>query len=109
LVVDALDECSNTSAIPSPRKEVLMFVEELIESQIPNLRVFVTSRPETDIKAILDPLTFRSVSLHDELGQKDDISEYVRSVVNTDPEMRRWTTEDKKHVIDFLTYRANGM
>jgi hypothetical protein len=38
LIVDALDECPNTSSIPSPRDEVLNLVEELIKSEIPHLR-----------------------------------------------------------------------
>ena len=43
LIVDALDECPNTSAIPSPRDEV---IQELIKLHIPYLRVCITSRPE---------------------------------------------------------------
>ena len=84
-------------------------MEELIESQIPNLRICVTSRPETDIKAILDPLTFRSISLHDEIGQMLDIEDYIKSVVNTDRMMRRWNAADKQLVIDVLTNKADGM
>ncbi len=62
LVVDALDECPSTSSIPSPRDEVLNLIEELIESEIPHLRVCITSRPETDIKDVLDPLALHTVS-----------------------------------------------
>src|ERR1700733_13862795 len=29
LIVDGLDECSNTSAMPSPREDVLTFLEDL--------------------------------------------------------------------------------
>ncbi len=109
LIIDALDECSNTSAMPSPREEVLNFVEQLIESRLTNLRLCVTSRPETDIKIVLGPLTFRSISIHNESGQMKDIENYIRSVVNTDPKNRKWKREDKQMVIDVLTKRANGM
>jgi hypothetical protein len=109
LIVDALDECSNTSAISSPRGEVLTLLEELIESQLPNLRICVTSRPEIDIKPVLEPLTFRSVSLHDERGQREDIENYIKSFVNTNRNMRRWTPENKQLVIDALAKRADGM
>ena len=68
LIVDALDECPNTSTMPTPREKVLMRVDQLVESQLPTLRICVTSRPETDIKAVLGPLAFRSISLHDEIG-----------------------------------------
>jgi hypothetical protein len=107
-VLDALDEC-RISSTPSPREEVLMLVEELIDSRIPNLHICITSRPEIDIKAVLDPLTFRSVSLHDEIGQMEDIDKYIRSFVNTDKTMRRWRAADQQLVIDVLMNKADGM
>src|SRR6266849_9207539 len=76
VVVDALDECSNTTAVQSPRAKVLNLIEELIKSRLPNMRICVTSRPEVDIKDVLGTLTFRSVSLHDEGRQKRDIEQY---------------------------------
>jgi hypothetical protein len=109
LIVDALDECSNTSAISSPREEVLTLLEDLINSELPNLHICVTSRPEADIKPVLEPLTFRSVSLHDERGQKEDIENYIKSVVNTNRKMRRWKPEHKQLVVDVLTKQADGM
>jgi len=108
LIIDALDECLNTS-LPSHRDQVLMLLEDLVDSKLPNLRICVTSRPETDIKPILEPLTFRSVSLHDESGQKEDIENYIKSIVTTDRRMRRWTSVHKRLVIDVLTERADGM
>ena len=109
VIVDALDECPNTSAVRSPRYKVLNFIEELIKSKFPNLRICVTSRPETDIKDVLDTLTFRSVSLHDEGGQTRDIEDYIKSVIHTNRKNRRWKAEHKQLVIDVLTEKANGM
>jgi hypothetical protein len=109
LIVDALDECSNTTTFPSPRAKVLNLIKELIGSQIPNLHICVTSRPETDIKDVLGPLHFRSVSLHDEGGQMRDIEEYIKSVISTHPENRRWRQKDKQLVIDVLSEKADGM
>jgi hypothetical protein len=108
LVIDAVDECPFTSSVSS-RDKVLKLVEELVDSQVPNFRICVTSRPETDIKAILDPLTFQSISLHDEIGQMEDIENYIKSFVNSDRSMRRWKTADRQLVIEVLTHRANGM
>jgi hypothetical protein len=54
-------------------------------------------------------LTFRSVSLHDEGGQKRDIEDYIKSVVLTHPKNRRWKAEHKQLVIDVLTGMADGM
>jgi hypothetical protein len=109
LIVDALDECPNTSSIPSPRDEVLNLIEELIKSEIPNLRVCVTSRPETDIKDFLEPLVLLTVSLHDESGQKRDIEEYIKSIIITNPKNKRWKAADKQLAIDVLTRKAEGM
>ena len=111
LIVDALDECSNISGIPTPRKRVLQLVKELIDLRIPNLHICVTSRPEVDIRDVLEPLTSRRVSLHDQSGQKEDIEDYIRSIVYSDSEpiMRRWKKEDKELVIGMLSERADGM
>jgi hypothetical protein len=111
VVVDALDECPNTSAVSvrSPRAKVLNVIEELIKSRLPNLRICVTSRPETDIKDVLHILTFRSVSLHDEGGQKEDIEEYIKSVIYGHAKNRRWKAEHKRLVSDVLTAKADGM
>jgi hypothetical protein len=109
LIVDGLDECPNTSAVPSPRDKVLNLIEELIKSEFPNLRICVASRPETDIKNVLDSLIFRSVSLHDLNEQKRDIEEYIKSVINTHPKNRRWKPEHKQLVIEVLTRKADGM
>jgi hypothetical protein len=51
------------------------------------------------------------VSLHDQSGQKEDIVEYVKSVVysSSEPIMKRWRTEDKELVIEVLSERVDGM
>src|SRR6266576_2336827 len=108
LIVDGLDECPNSSVVRSPRAKVLSLIEELVKTQILNLRVCVTSRPELDIKGVLDPLIFRSVSLHDESGQKRDIEGYIKSVINTRT-TKRWKDEHRKLAIDVLVERSNGM
>ena len=111
-MLDALDECPESSGIPSPRNEVLQLVKELVDLNLQRqLHICVTSRLEVDIRAVLEPLTSHSVSLHDESGQKADIASYVRSIVNSFPStaMRTWTAEDKHLVIDSLTKRVDGM
>jgi NACHT domain len=109
LIVDGLDECPSTSALSSPREDVLSLLEDLVEARLTNLRICVTSRPEADIKLVLEPLTFYSISLHDEHGQMEDIENYIRSVVNANEKMQRWTPEHKQLVIDVLAEQADGM
>ena len=47
-------------ALSPPREKVHILLKDFINSKLPNLRVCVTSR-----SSILNPLTFRSLSLHD--------------------------------------------
>ena len=114
LIIDALDECPNTSkgigAAPS-RQKVLQLMKELVELRIPNLHVCITSRSEFDIKDVLERLACFKVSLHDQDGQKQDIANYVHSVVysNKEPMMRKWRQDLKELVVKTLSERANGM
>ena len=111
LIIDALDESPTTLGIPSPRETVLELLEELVNLSLPDLHICVTSRPEIDIRNVLEPLTSRRVSLHDQSGQRKDIEDYIRSVVYSSSEqiMRRWKMEDKELVIEMLSERADGM
>ncbi len=109
IIVDALDECPESSAVLSPRVEVLNFIKELVESEIPNLRICVTSRPEIDIKDVLGPLNFCSISLHDERGQKQDIEDYIKSIIHTHRQNQWWKAEHMQLAINVLTEKSNGM
>ncbi|KAN0118744.1 hypothetical protein V8E52_004855 [Russula decolorans] len=110
IILDALDECPVTSTVPpSPREEVLEFVDELVALHLPNLHVCVTSRPEHDIRVVLERLTEQPVSLHDESGQQEDITNYVASFVRSNQRMQRWRDEDRNLVIKMLSEKADGM
>ena len=110
-IIDALDECPNTTGTPSAREEVLNFLEDLVGSRYSNLFICVTSRPEQDIQTVLNPLisASRRVSLHEEGGQMEDIKSYIHSFVHMDRTMQRWREEDRKLVISILSERADGM
>ena len=109
IIVDAVDESPNRPGIPSPREKVLQFVKELVDLRHPDMRVCITSRPEVDIRTILEPLASHAVSLHDEWGQMNDIINYIESIVESDANMRKWRPEDRQMVIDSLSQKANGM
>jgi hypothetical protein len=111
IILDALDECPNTTGTPSPREKVLKFLNDLVRAKTSNLRTCVTSRPEQDIQDILNSLASGSccVSLHQEGGQRGDIINYINSFVHNDPQMRRWREADKELVISTLSKRAEGM
>ena len=112
IIMDAIDECPNTTGFPPAREEVLNLLEHLVDLGLPNLRICVTSRPETDIQTVLEPLTSATslhMSLHDQDGQRRDILDYIYNVVNLDRRMQTWRPEDKKMVIGTLSRKANGM
>ena len=109
IVVDALDECPNFPGRPSARDEVLELIEELVNLKLPNLHLCAASRPEMDIRTVLEPLTTLKISLHDESGQKEDIIKYIESVVHSDRSMRRWKEEDKRLVVDTLSAKSDCM
>ena len=109
IIIDALDESPNISGMPSAREKVLYFLEDLVGSQLPNVHICASSRTELDILSILEPLAAFHVSLHDESGQMDDISGYIKSVMHSDRNIRRWTAENKQLVIATLSEKADGM
>ncbi|KAH9034463.1 hypothetical protein EDB85DRAFT_2088272 [Lactarius pseudohatsudake] len=109
IIIDALDESPNISGMPTSRESVLQFLEDLVGSQLPNVHLCVASRPEIDIRSILEPLASFRISLHEESGQMADILGYIKSVVQSDRNMRRWKAENRQLVIDRLSEKADGM
>ena len=108
IIVDALDECPNISGMPTAREQVLEFLEYLVKLKLPNLHICVSSRLETDIRNTFESLAPFRMSLHDESGQKEDISTYINAVVHSDQRMRRWREADRQLVIDTLSDKADG-
>jgi hypothetical protein len=109
LIIDALDECPNSSGYPTPREQVLDVIQAIIKLQLSRLHLCVTSRPETNIRDVLEPLAIHNVPLHKQAGQNRDIFKYVNHFVCTEPRVRRWQEEDKQLVIETLTEKAGGM
>jgi hypothetical protein len=114
IIIDALDESPSTSKVlgaPSPRQRVLEVIKKLVMLHLRNLHICVTSRHEFDIGNVLKQLASFKISLHDQDGQRDDITKYVSSVVYSDAElmMKRWKTQDKELVVETLTNKSDGM
>jgi hypothetical protein len=111
IIVDALDECpsSNLSGRLSAREEVLELIKEVVGLKIPNVHVCVASRPEIYVMKSLRLLQPLEISLHDEVGQKDDVAKYIESTVRSYSETKGWNNEEMQLIIDTLTKDANGM
>jgi NACHT domain len=110
IIIDALDECPNTprAEITSPREHVLILLKKLVELRLPNLYICVTSRPEVDIRRVLEPLTQNHLSLHTENGQIEDVIGYINFVIHSDA-MGRCKDEDKVLIMKTLSEKADGM
>jgi hypothetical protein len=109
LIIDAIDECPNITSIVSARDRVLELIEELVRLHLTNLRICYTSRPEADIQASLRSLAPHTVSIPEESERKKDMANYLKSVVRSDQNMRKWRAEDKRLLIDTVSTRAEGM
>ena len=108
-IIDALDECPNNAGTPSAREEVLELIEDLVRLNLRNMHLCVASRPEIDIRTVLEPLTPLQISLHNESGQKADIIKYIKSVVHSDRRMQKWGADDQQLLVDTLSDKADGM
>jgi len=109
LIIDALDECPNSSGYPSSRERVLEVVQALIRLQLPHVHFCITSRPEIDIRDVLDPLAIHNIALHDQAGQNQDIVDYIDNFVRSDPRVCRWREEEKQLATEILARKAGGM
>jgi hypothetical protein len=109
IVLDGIDECPDSIGTPSPRGKVLELVAWLSELRCSHLSICITSRLEADIEVAFQPLAPRTVCLHTQEGQKEDIVNYIKEFIKSDPKMRRWRREDKELVIEKLSENADGM
>jgi hypothetical protein len=112
IIVDALDESPNKLGIHTRytrREDVLSLIKELVNLRHPDIGICITSRPEVDIRMDLELLASHDVSLHDQAGQRSDIINYIKSVVETDRYMRGWRANDRQMVIESLSRNANSM
>jgi hypothetical protein len=109
IILDALDECSNTDKIPSARMRVLDLLKCLVNLRLSNLHVCVTSCLEHDIQTALE--TFRTISIQEQKGQREDINKYICDMVNanSDTLMGGWDIETKNMVVEVLSKKADGM
>ena len=80
LIVDALDKCSNTSALLSIHAKILVLLDDL-NSNLTNLHICMTSHHKPDIKVVLQSLAFCSVSIYKESGHMEDIEKSIKLVI----------------------------
>jgi hypothetical protein len=95
LVVDGLDECSCRQPLLST----------LCQLQGENLRILVTSRPESEIAITLK--TFPSLNIDD--YAVNDIGIHVRWAIESDPKLSGIQPHLKRHIQETLIAKSDGM
>ncbi|KAJ7224555.1 hypothetical protein GGX14DRAFT_335748, partial [Mycena pura] len=97
IVLDALDECSDR------REKLLDSIAAIVEAQLSNVRLIVTSRPEVRFNAGLAECGV-SVSLDSCVDR--DIESYVDAILSKEA---HWTAEKKDEIKTKLVKQGGGM
>ncbi|KAJ5356110.1 hypothetical protein N7517_010719 [Penicillium concentricum] len=105
IVIDALDECET-------RKDLLLWIESLINLKHPGLHLFITSRKEEEIESALQDLVNNEsiIPLQEDLVN-DDIRAYVHHRLRDDRGFERWSSHPnvRSMIESELMQKANGM
>ncbi|OAL26726.1 hypothetical protein AYO22_04079 [Fonsecaea multimorphosa] len=99
VVVDGLDESPDYSMVGD-------FLTSIVRSGKYALRVFVSSRPEVDLRRYL--VEFPNIPVPEEAIEQD-ISVYIKMRICSDPRLRRMSENMKAFVERTLRTDANGM
>ncbi|KAI0258301.1 ankyrin repeat-containing domain protein [Gloeopeniophorella convolvens] len=108
IIVDALDEMPNYG-VSSSREKTLELMSWLVDLRLSGLRLCVTSRPEDDIGQVLESLASHQIALDEEKEHRKNITCLIRSIVETNRRMQRWSNTIKEEVISVLSEKADGM
>ncbi|KAH0839209.1 ankyrin repeat protein [Fonsecaea pedrosoi] len=99
VVIDGLDESSDYSAVCD-------FLTSMVRGEKHALRVFISSRPEVDLRRSL--AGFRDISVQEEAIEQD-ISVYIKMRIHNDPRLGRMRDDMKDFVEATLRTDSNGM
>jgi hypothetical protein len=106
IIIDALDECPN---IGDDRADLCSILQQLHSWAHPRLHLLVTSRKEVDLCEALESLvTFPPISIQGSVV-KSDIRRFVRSQLESDSKLKKWSDEIKEEVEKALIEGAGGI
>ena len=116
IVIDALDECRATTTEATPgrpkyRREVLNLLQQLVSTTSfkANTKLFITSRPETDIKDTIKSYPVIKVDV-DQVNP--DIRKFLRDELALRIQDNRLKTRDpglKEEILEIIARKAKGM
>jgi hypothetical protein len=102
IVLDALDECDEESRLN------LIKIFDRLTNDISNLKIFISSRRDDDIKRRLELKTNLGV---DVTNNQEDIRKFVLAKLEEGQLDRRkpFTDELRTNIVDILFEQSNGM
>ncbi|KAK2839316.1 hypothetical protein FQN49_006260 [Arthroderma sp. PD_2] len=104
IAIDALDECPNDN-----RQELLDFLQIISTWAPSNLHIWLTSRPESDIKEALLPIpTITSVPVGG-TSVTHDINHYIQTQLSSEPKLKKLPMKLKSEIQRKLIADADGM
>lgn len=101
IVLDALDECRE-------REELLSLIDGIVGWRVAKLRILATSRKETDISEVLDPLITDQMSIQSALVEAD-IRLYVQKRLENDTKLKKWPEDIRMEIETTLMNKVDGM
>jgi hypothetical protein len=110
LIIDGVDQCPDSSGSgPSAREQVLKLIDDLVGLRLSNVHICVSSRPEIGKRTVSKDSTMLSVSLHEQNGHREDIGDYIKSMVYSDPKMGSLSEKEKRRVVETVTKKSHGV
>ena len=106
IVIDALDECPQKD---QQRDELLQIIEEIHNWNMTQSRILVTSRKESDIDDVLQPLLTEPALCVQSGRVHADIQLHVHNELRDLAKKKRWSTDLVTEMQDVLVNGANGM
>ncbi|THV43912.1 hypothetical protein BGAL_0817g00010 [Botrytis galanthina] len=108
LILDAVDECPRGYE-QANRQVVCELLREVSSWAYKSSHIFMTSRKEADIKVIIDEIPKLSIfSIRNE-NVNSDTRQYVKTQLENDKKLRKWSPEIKTEIAIALGDSANGM
>lgn len=103
ILADALDECDEAAR----RIDLLPLLEEVMGLGL-DICVFVTSRPERDIRDHITPLSTYTLNLHRNSQHQETIASYITSQLST-AEYETWSYTVRTKATEVLSSKSDGM
>jgi hypothetical protein len=106
IILDALDECP----VNARESDILPFLQRLVDLEIHGLHLFVTSRPERDIRRRMDMFSSHFLDLHSASEHDDALAHYVSTELSSERyRAHHWPLNIKDQAEKALSKKAKGM